>query len=258
MPALREGAGAAEDARGRAYTPADIAVLYRTNAQSRVLEEQFGRYAIAYQVIGGTRFYERAEDRDALAYLSVICNPADEQRLLRIVNVPKRGLGSTSLARARVYADSSGQPLLDVLGAAEEIPDLTAAARKGFAEFAALIRSFTARQAGTPVEETLRALLEETGYLPSLRAQRTLEAEGRAENLEELIGVGAEYDPPRRGAFARGVPSGGLAVRRPGRLCGHRRADHAHDAAQCQGPGVPGGVHGGHGGGCVSPSALHR
>ena len=194
MPALREGAGAAEDARGRAYTPADIAVLYRTNAQSRVLEEQFGRYAIAYQVIGGTRFYERAEIRDALAYLSVICNPADEQRLLRIVNVPKRGLGSTSLARARVYADSSGQPLLDVLGAAEEIPDLTAAARKGFAEFAALIRSFTARQAGTPVEETLRALLEETGYLPSLRAQRTLEAEGRTENLEELIGVGAEYD----------------------------------------------------------------
>ncbi len=169
-------------------------MLYRTNAQSRVLEEQFGRYAIAYQVIGGTRFYERAEVKDALAYLSVIVNPEDEQRLLRIVNVPKRGLGATSLARARLFADSSGQPLLDVLAAADQVPDLTAAAQKGFAEFAALIRSFTARQAGSPVEETLRAVLEETGYLPSLRAQRTLEAEGREENLEELIGVAAEYD----------------------------------------------------------------
>ena len=190
----RGDAGPGEAGQLRVYTPADIAVLYRTNAQSRVLEEQFGRYAIAYQVIGGTRFYERAEIRDALAYLSVIVNPADEQRLLRIVNVPKRGLGATSLARARLFADSSGQPLLDVMAAAEQVPDLTAAAQKGFTEFAALIRSFTARQAGTPVEETLRALLEETGYLPSLRAQRTLEAEGREENLEELIGVATEYD----------------------------------------------------------------
>ena len=81
----REGAGKA------ALAPHDIAVLYRTNAQSRVLEEEFGRYAIAYQVVGGTRFYERAEVKDALAYLAVIDNPADEQRLLRIVNMPRRG-----------------------------------------------------------------------------------------------------------------------------------------------------------------------
>jgi DNA helicase-2/ATP-dependent DNA helicase PcrA len=189
-----EAAGDAPPPPARAYTPADIAVLYRTNAQSRVLEEQFGRYAIAYQVIGGVRFYERAEVKDALAYLSIIVNPADEQRLLRIVNVPKRGLGATSLARLRLHAEGTGQPLLEVMAGAAQVPGLGTAAQKGFAEFAELIRSFMARQAGTPVEETLRAVLEESGYFPWLRAQRTLEAEGRLENLEELVGVAAEYD----------------------------------------------------------------
>ena len=189
------GARAADgDVPPRAYSPSDIAVLYRTNAQSRALEEQFGRYAIAYQVIGGTRFYERAEIKDALAYLSVIVNPADEQRLLRIVNTPKRGLGATSLARARLHADTTGQPLFDVFSAPEDVPDLTAAAREGLAALAALLRSFLARAVGQPVAQTLRAVLEETGYLPWLQGQRTLESEGRLENLEELIGVAAEYD----------------------------------------------------------------
>ena len=189
-----EGEGAVTELKRRAYSPADIAVLYRTNSQSRVLEEQFGRYAIAYQVIGGTRFYERAEVRDGLAYLAVIVNPADEQRLLRIVNTPKRGLGATSLARLRAHADAVGLPLLDVMAAAATVPGLTAAAQQGFAQLAAQLRSFTALAAGTPVAETLRAVLEESGYLPWLRGQRTLDAEGRLENLEELIGVAVEYD----------------------------------------------------------------
>ena len=191
-PAVPQDAPA--DLRRRAYSPAEIAVLYRTNAQSRVLEEQFGRYAIAYQVIGGTRFYERAEIKDALAYLSVIVNPADEQRLLRVVNTPKRGLGATSLARARAHADAVGLPLLDVIAEPEQVPGLTAAAQQGFASFAALLRSFSARLPGTPAAGTLRAVLEESGYLASLRGQRTLEAEGRLENLEELMGVAAQYD----------------------------------------------------------------
>jgi DNA helicase-2/ATP-dependent DNA helicase PcrA len=183
------GAGAA-----RAYAPHEIVVLYRTNAQSRVLEEQFGRYAIAYQVVGGTRFYERAEVRDTLAYLNVIVNPADEQRLLRIVNVPKRGLGATSLARLRGHAASLGITLWDALAEADDVPGIAPPAVRGFGEFTALIRSFMARRAGTPVEKTVRAVLEETGYLDWLRAQRTIESEGRLENLEELIGVAAEYD----------------------------------------------------------------
>ena len=102
---LLEGEAGAE----RPYRPDEVAVLYRTNAQSRVLEEQFGRYAIGYQVIGGPKFYERAEIRDAVAYLTALVNPDDAQRLLRIVNVPKRGIGATSLQRLQAHAPVWGR-----------------------------------------------------------------------------------------------------------------------------------------------------
>ncbi len=109
----------------RAYRPDEVAVLYRTNAQSRVLEEQFGRYAIAYQVIGGPKFYERAEIRDLIAYLTILVNPDDTQRLLRIVNTPKRGIGATSLQRLQAHAASVGESLWTTLRGADDVPGLS-------------------------------------------------------------------------------------------------------------------------------------
>ena len=187
---LLEGDAGAE----RTYAPHDIAVLYRTNAQSRVLEEQFGRYAIAYQVIGGPKFYERAEVRDVLAYLTLLVNPGDTQRLLRVVNVPKRGLGATSLGRLQAHAASVGASVWEAARDPEAVPGLTPAAVNGLLAFARLVEGLQAGLEGRPVAEVVRSVLEETGYEDELKGQRTLEAEGRLENLEEFLAVAAEYD----------------------------------------------------------------
>ena len=178
----------------RRYRPDEIAVLYRTNAQSRALEEQFGRYAIGYQVIGGPKFYERAEIRDLVAYLTVLVNPEDTQRLLRILNVPKRGIGATSLQRVQAQAAALGASLWSVLRGADEVPGASPGAARGMLAFARLIESLHAGLEGRPVADVVRSVLEESGYQAALEAQRTLEAEGRLENLEEFLGVAAEYD----------------------------------------------------------------
>ncbi len=178
-----------------APAPADIAILYRTNAQSRVLEEEFGRYGVGYQVIGGTRFYERAEVKDVLAYLWVIANPDDEQRLLRIINVPKRGLGKTTIDRLQAEAQTMGEPLWDVLQRAADVPGLTPGAVRGVGQFVAAVQGWVAAVPETTSVATLvRRVLDESGYAAELTAKGTLEAEGRLENLEELVGVAAEYD----------------------------------------------------------------
>jgi len=190
---LEKGVGGEGDARPLA--PHDIAVLYRTNAQSRVLEEEFGRYAIAYQVVGGTRFYERAEVKDALAYLAIVNNPADEQRLLRIVNMPRRGVGQTTMSRLQTEAQTLGEPLWSVLERAADVPGLTAAAAGSLGSFVATVNAWRAlAPTATSVAALVRRVLDESGYSAMLQAQGTLEAEGRIENLEELVGVAAEYD----------------------------------------------------------------
>ncbi len=178
----------------RAYRPDEVAVLYRTNAQSRVLEEQFGRYAIAYQVIGGPKFYERAEIRDLIAYLTILVNPDDTQRLLRIVNTPKRGIGATSLQRLQAHAASVGESLWATLRGADDVPGLSAGAVNGLLAFARIMEGLQATQAGRPVAEIVRSIIEESGYEAALTAQKTLESEGRLENVEEFVGVAAEYD----------------------------------------------------------------
>ena len=184
-----EAAGA-----GRAFRPAEIAVLYRTNAQSRVLEEQFGRYAIAYQVIGGPKFYERAEIRDLVAYLTAIVNPDDASRLVRIVNVPKRGIGATSLQRLQAHAAGMGESVWSVMRAAADVPGLSAGATNGLLDFVRLVEGLQAGLEGRPVAEVVRSLLDESGYEAALKTQKTLDADGRLENLEEFVGVAAEYD----------------------------------------------------------------
>jgi DNA helicase-2/ATP-dependent DNA helicase PcrA len=187
---LFEGEAGAE----RPYGPDEVAVLYRTNAQSRVLEEQFGRYGIAYQVIGGPKFYERAEIRDVVAYLTALVNPDDAQRLLRVVNTPKRGIGAMSLQRLMAHAAGLGESVWSAMRAADDVPGLSAGARSGLQAFVRLVEGLQAGLAGRLVAEIVRSVLDESGYEAALKAQKTLESEGRLENLEEFAGVAAEYD----------------------------------------------------------------
>jgi len=187
---LFEGEAGAE----RPYGPDEVAVLYRTNAQSRVLEEQFGRYGIGYQVIGGPKFYERAEIRDVVAYLTALVNPDDAQRLLRVVNTPKRGIGATSLQRLQAHAAGLGESVWSAMRAAGDVPGLSAGARSGLQAFVRLVEGLQAGLAGRLVAEIVCSVLDESGYEAALKAQKTLESEGRLENLEEFAGVAAEYD----------------------------------------------------------------
>jgi len=170
----------------------EIAVFYRTNAQSRVLEDVLVRQDVPYQVIGGPRFYERAEIRDALAYLSVLCNPRDAGSLLRIANRPRRGIGGTSLARLVTYAEASGRTLFQAL-AEPEAAGVGAASARAVRAFHATMESLLALAQELPVDELLERVLERTGTLEALEAERTIEARGRIENLQELVGVAREY-----------------------------------------------------------------
>jgi DNA helicase II / ATP-dependent DNA helicase PcrA len=173
----------------------EMAVFYRTNAQSRVLEDMLVRYGVSYQVIGGTRFYERAEIKDALAYLTLLVNPADTVAFGRIVNSPRRGIGDTSQGRILGYANTLGEPVWDVAAAPESVPGLAAPAVKAVGRFMSVMERLRERaEAGAGVGDLLQEMLQETGYADALRAERTIEAQGRLENLEELVGVGREYD----------------------------------------------------------------
>ena len=173
----------------------EIAVFYRTNAQSRVLEDMLVRYGVGYQVIGGTRFYERAEIKDALAYLTLLVNPADTVAFSRVVNSPRRGIGATSQGRLVGYANTIGEPVWNVAAEPESVPGLAPAAIKAVDRFMSVMERLRERaEGGAGVGDLLSETLEETGYTEALQAERTFEAQGRLENLEELVGVAREYD----------------------------------------------------------------
>ncbi len=176
---------------------AQIAVFYRTNAMSRVLEDTLVRFELPYQVIGGTKFYERAEIKDAVAYLSLLTNPSDQISFARVVNSPRRGIGNTSQGRLAAHANTTGLPIWEVAGRAEEVPGMAAAAIKAISRFHETVEGLRARAHDEPVAHVLEAVLAESGYLEALEAERTVEAEGRIENLQELIGVAAEFDANR-------------------------------------------------------------
>ena len=170
----------------------EIAVFYRTNAQSRVLEDVLVRQGVAYQVIGGPRFYERAEIKDVIAYLQVIDNPYDAVSLQRIANRPRRGIGDASLARLQAHADSHGISLWEALAQAEEA-GIAAAPLRAVQHFHGLMQSLQAGALELEVSELLERVLQRSGYLDALEAERTIEAQGRIENLQELVGVAQEY-----------------------------------------------------------------
>jgi DNA helicase II / ATP-dependent DNA helicase PcrA len=174
---------------------AEIAVFYRTNAQSRVLEDTLVRREVAYQVIGGTKFYDRAEIKDALAYLIVLANPQDANAFTRIANAPRRGIGQTSLARVLTHAATLGVPVWDAAADPGAVPGLGSAAQKAIGRFMQTMEALRDRaRQGVPVGDLLEAVLHETGYVEALEAERTIEAQGRAENLAELVEVAREFD----------------------------------------------------------------
>ena len=173
----------------------EVAVFYRTNAQSRVLEDTLVRAEIGYQVIGGTRFYERAEIKDAMAYLTALVNPQDAGAFTRIVNSPRRGIGATSVARILAYANTIGASIWDVASEPSSVPGLGAAAVKAVGRFMETMGALRNQaESNMPVAQLLSGVLEQSGYLDALRAERTIEAQGRIENLDELVNVAAEYD----------------------------------------------------------------
>jgi len=176
----------------------DVAVFYRTNAMSRVLEDTLNRFNVPYQVIGGTKFYERAEIKDAIAYLSLLANPSDQVSFARVVNSPRRGIGDTSQGRLVSYANTTGLSVWEVAGRAEEVPGLGGAAIKAISRFHETMEGLRERAAEEgPVAGLLEAVLSESGYLEALSAERTIEAEGRVENLEALVAGAAEFDIER-------------------------------------------------------------
>jgi DNA helicase-2/ATP-dependent DNA helicase PcrA len=178
----------------------EVAIFYRTNAQSRVLQDTLVRAEIAYQVIGGTKFYERAEIKDALAYLTVLVNPQDVGAFTRIVNSPRRGIGATSLSRVLSFANTMGVSIWDAASDPEQVPGLGAPAIKALKRFMATMHVLKERvDAGAPVSALLKETLQETGYLEALEAERTIEAQGRLENLEELVNVAAEFPDANSG-----------------------------------------------------------
>ena len=173
----------------------EVAVFYRANAQSRVLEDTLVRYGVGYQVIGGTRFYERAEIKDALGYLTFLVNPQDVVAFQRVVNSPRRGIGDTTQARIAGHANTVGESIWDIAVRPEDIPGLGAAAVKAVDRFMSVMERLRERADGSaPVGDLLEETLTETGYTDALKAERTIEAEGRLENLEELVSVAREYD----------------------------------------------------------------
>ena len=180
------------------YGRDEIAVFYRMNAQSRVLEDTLVRYEVPYQVIGGTKFYERAEVKDAIAYLSLLANPADAISFTRVINSPRRGIGRQTESRILSHVNTIGEDVWDVMSRPESVPGLGAAAVKAVHRFAAVMAGLRERAEGDSVAELLESVLHDTGYFDSLEAERTLEAEGRMENLQELVGVAGEFDVNRK------------------------------------------------------------
>jgi superfamily I DNA/RNA helicase len=170
----------------------DIAVFYRTNAQSRVLEEQLMRADIPYKVVGGTRFYDRREIKDAIAFLRAVVNPADEVSLKRVINEPKRGVGDTSIGKLDAWATAHGLSFMDALRRADDA-GVSGKALRGIEAFLTLLDDVADLVAGSP-GPLLQQLLERSGYLDQLEAERSIEAEGRLENLAELVGAANEAE----------------------------------------------------------------
>ena len=175
-------------------TPGQVAVFYRTNAQSRVFEEVFIRVGLPYRVVGGVRFYERREVRDLLAYLRLIANPSDEVSLRRVLNVPKRGIGDRAEEYVAAFAQRERSTFAAALARPSDVPGLAARSAHAIAGFNALIKDLRELSETVPVADLTEAVLDRTGYIEALEQSSDLQDASRIENLEELVSVAREYD----------------------------------------------------------------
>ncbi|MGN0034944.1 MAG: ATP-dependent helicase, partial [Coriobacteriales bacterium] len=180
--------------RGGTYD--GFAVLYRTNAQSRVIEDMFLREGIPYRIVGGTRFFDRAEIRDVMAYLKVVVNPADEVSAKRVINTPRRGIGDKTIARLDSIARQEGCTFMEAVARAAGDESFTAHIRRGLDEFARVFSD--ARTYEGDLRDVVETIVEHSGLVESLRATHTEEADRRIENIREFFGVVQDYDDARR------------------------------------------------------------
>jgi DNA helicase II / ATP-dependent DNA helicase PcrA len=178
-------------------TAGQVAVFYRTNAQSRVFEEVFIRVGLPYRVVGGVRFYERREVRDLLAYLRLIANPADEVSLRRVLNTPKRGIGDRAEEYVAAYAQRERITFAEALARPADVPGLAARSAAAIGGFNALMAGLRELAETGPVAELAEAVLDRTGYIEVLENSSDLQDASRVENLEELVSVAREFDGSR-------------------------------------------------------------
>lgn len=171
----------------------DMAILYRTNTQSRIFEEMLIKSGISYNMVGGIKFYERKEIKDIIAYLRVIFNPADSLSLLRIINVPKRGIGDASLAKIQAYAAANNVSLFEAVSNAAAIDGLSSRFVSKLDDLAGIIFELMNLASEAPVEDLIDRVLRDTGYLEELENERTPQAQSRIDNLHELISVAQEF-----------------------------------------------------------------
>lgn len=172
----------------------DFAILYRTNAQSRVIEESFVKANIPYKIVGGHKFYERKEIRDIIAYLRLIQNPADDYAFKRIVNVPKRGIGKTSIDRLEQYSLEKGESLYNAMLDCDEIPGLTQRAKDSLNVFSSIIRKFMAMKEIFSVEDLIENIIDSIGYIEEIRQEDSIQAESRIENIREFLSVAVNFE----------------------------------------------------------------
>lgn len=178
-------------AKGTSYD--DIAVFYRTNAQSRILEDMFLRAGVPYKIVGGTRFFDRAEIRDVMAYLKMIVNPADEMSVKRVINTPRRGIGSTSIQKIEQLARDNRCSFFQACEiATAETGMFSAKVRNGLSSFVSLVCE--GRRMDGELKDVVEMIVDKTGLLQAFRAEGTMESESRAENIQEFLGVAAEFE----------------------------------------------------------------
>ena len=185
----------AREIRDSGYAYQDQAVLYRTNAQSRLLEERCIFYNVPYRLVGGVNFYQRKEIKDILAYLKTIANGVDDLSVLRIINVPKRGIGATTMGKVTIFASEHGMSLYDALREARQIPGIGKVAEK-IGTFIGQMESFRARAQSEDytIQDLIEGIMDETGYQQELEAEGEVESQTRLENIEELVNKAVSYE----------------------------------------------------------------
>lgn len=184
-------AGEIEKQRAAGLSYNQVAVFYRTNAQSRMLEDMLLRAGVPYRIVGGTRFFDRAEIRDVMAYLTLVVNPADDIAAKRVINVPRRGIGKTTIERIEQFAREMGMTFMEGAELAIVDPELRASARQAIGEFVGLINE--ARTYGGDLRKVIEMIIDKSGLIGALQAENTDEARGRIENIQEFLGVVDEF-----------------------------------------------------------------